>query len=91
MAYGTLTKGNEVEESRFLETSCEQIVKLGFWDSGLEKFSSDLYYNDKSILPTRLSDSRFLEQVQPSRSILLALPIMIMFLSWSRANKIQSS
>ncbi|KAL8759425.1 MAG: hypothetical protein Q9199_000795 [Rusavskia elegans] len=53
-----LKRGDEVEEGRFLETSCEQIVKVGFWDNGLEMFSSDLFYNDESTPPTRLTDSK---------------------------------
>ncbi|KAL8838117.1 MAG: hypothetical protein Q9170_002258 [Blastenia crenularia] len=53
-----LKRGDEVEEGRILETSCEQIVKVGFFDKGMEMFSSELFYNDEAIPPSRLSESK---------------------------------
>ncbi|KAL8953266.1 MAG: hypothetical protein Q9222_000871 [Ikaeria aurantiellina] len=52
-----LKRGEEVEEGRILDTSCEQIVKVGFFDKGLEMFSSDLFYSDEPIPPRRMSSS----------------------------------
>ncbi|KAL8668802.1 MAG: hypothetical protein Q9168_006583 [Polycauliona sp. 1 TL-2023] len=50
-----LKRGDEVKEGRIVETTCEQIVKVGFWDRHIEEFSSELFYNDEATPPTKLT------------------------------------
>lgn len=67
-------KGEEIEEGRVLETSCEQVVKVGFWDSGLEMFSTDLYYNDEPTPPTRLGKSKDSQTLLSDTLLIRLLP-----------------
>ena len=54
----TATQGEEVEEGRVLDTSCINTVEVGFRDSGVRQFTTNLWYNEENKPPTRKTDGR---------------------------------
>ncbi|MCJ1459513.1 hypothetical protein MMC28_009892 [Mycoblastus sanguinarius] len=52
-----MKRGEEVKEGRVLKTACYHMVQVGFWDSGLRTFYTNLYHNEDARPPTRKIDA----------------------------------
>lgn len=48
-----MNQGEEVEEGKILSTACICTVEVGFRDSGMRFFSTDLYYCEEPKPPKR--------------------------------------
>ncbi len=59
-------QGDEVKEGKVLNTACYHTVEVGFWDSGQEYFSENLWYCQERTPPSRLTEGK---SSQDSRSI----------------------